>query len=92
MGRLLRRHGAFLLLWAAACVTMLRFAWGEGIATVSDDSVSYLVLAQSFAGDASPSNVPAMVSFVPDSVAVTAPTPVTLGDAAATGTGESRPL
>jgi hypothetical protein len=33
-----------------------------------------------------------MVSFIPDSVAVTDPTPVTLGDAAATGTGESRPL
>ena len=44
------------------------------------------------AGDASPSNVPAMVSFVPVSVAVTDPTPVTVGDAAATGTGDSRPL
>src|SRR5262245_47601706 len=43
------------------------------------------------AAEARPSNVPAIVSFVPLSVAVTDPTPVTFGEAAATGTGDSRP-
>jgi hypothetical protein len=36
--------------------------------------------------------VPAIDSFVALSVAVTLPTPVTVGEAAATGTGERRPL
>jgi len=47
------RHAAFLLLLAAFAPLALHFGWHDGIATVSDDSVSYLTLAHWLAGDAS---------------------------------------
>src|SRR6185503_13556560 len=50
---ILRRHGAFLLLLAAFAPLVLHFGWHPGIATVSDDSVSYLTLARWIAGDTS---------------------------------------
>ncbi|HEX4780616.1 MAG TPA: hypothetical protein VH301_07675 [Usitatibacter sp.] len=49
----LKRYGVFLLLLAAFTPLMLRFGWHREIATVSDDSVSYLTLARWLAGDTS---------------------------------------
>lgn len=45
----LRRHAAFLVLLALAAPAILAFAWQPDIATVGDDSVSYLLLAQHIA-------------------------------------------
>ena len=55
-GRLafLRRHAAFALLLAVAAPAMLAFAWQRSIATFSDDSVSYLLLAQHIAPGTAP--------------------------------------
>jgi hypothetical protein len=44
----------FLALLAVALPAMLWFAWHRGLATTGDDSVSYLVQARVFAGNAGP--------------------------------------
>ena len=46
----MRRHWALAVLLACATPLLLAFAWQEGLASVSDDSASYLVLAQAIAG------------------------------------------
>jgi hypothetical protein len=46
---LLRRHAAFLALLAIAAPAIVAFAWQRDIATIGDDSVSYLLLAQHIA-------------------------------------------
>jgi hypothetical protein len=45
-----RRHWALAVLLACTTPLLLAFAWQEGLASVSDDSASYLVLAQAIAG------------------------------------------
>jgi hypothetical protein len=50
----LRRHAPFALLLAVVLPLTLRFAWHPGLASIGDDSVSYLLLAQALAGNASP--------------------------------------
>ena len=45
----LRARAAFLVLMALAAPLMFAFAWQDGIATIADDSVSYLLLARHFA-------------------------------------------
>jgi len=45
-----KRHWALAALLACATALLLAFAWQEGLASVSDDSASYLVLAQAIAG------------------------------------------
>lgn len=51
---LLRKHAAFAFVLAVATVLMLHFAWHPGLASLGDDSVGYLTLAQWLAGTASP--------------------------------------
>ncbi|HET7731381.1 MAG TPA: hypothetical protein VFK48_15235 [Usitatibacter sp.] len=51
---LLRSHWGFFLLAAVAVPLIGAFCWHDGIATIGDDSVSYLVLARHFAGEAGP--------------------------------------
>ena len=46
----MKRHWALAALLACATALLLAFAWQEGLASVSDDSASYLVLAQAMAG------------------------------------------
>ena len=46
---LLRAHAAFLVLLAIAAPAIVAFAWQPDIATIGDDSVSYLLLAQHIA-------------------------------------------
>ncbi|HUQ27384.1 MAG TPA: hypothetical protein VM051_02265 [Usitatibacter sp.] len=48
----LARHWGALLLLAAAAPLMVAFTWQHGIASMSDDSVSYLVLARWMDGTA----------------------------------------
>ena len=48
--RLLRSHWGFFLLLAAAAPATAFFCWQDGIASMGDDSVSYLLLARHFAG------------------------------------------
>jgi len=50
----LRRHIAFALLLLVAGAAMVAFAWQRSIATIGDDSVSYLLLAQHIAPDTPP--------------------------------------
>ena len=50
----LRRHAPLALLLAVVLPLTLRFAWHPGLASIGDDSVSYLLLAQALAGNASP--------------------------------------
>jgi hypothetical protein len=45
-----RRHWALAALLACATPLLLAFVWQEGLASVGDDSASYLVLAQALAG------------------------------------------
>jgi len=54
-----RRHWALAALLACATPLLLAFAWQGGLASVSDDSASYLVLAQAIAG-----NNPAVLPWV----------------------------
>ncbi len=46
LGRAVRRHAAFAALLAVALPWIIRFAHGPGIASIGDDSVSYLLLAR----------------------------------------------
>lgn len=50
----LRKHLPFALLMLAAAPLTLYFVWHPGLASVGDDSVGYLILAQHLAGNASP--------------------------------------
>jgi hypothetical protein len=50
----LRRHGALAALLACAAPLILAFVRQPGLASVGDDSASYLVLAQHFAGLGTP--------------------------------------
>jgi hypothetical protein len=49
-----RRHLPFALLMLAVAPLTLHFVWHAGLASIGDDSVSYLILAQHLAGNASP--------------------------------------
>jgi hypothetical protein len=51
---LLRRHWAFALLLGAVAALMLHFVWHPGLASIGDDSVSYVLLARHLAGTAGP--------------------------------------
>ncbi|MEO5693173.1 MAG: hypothetical protein ABIQ72_08625 [Usitatibacter sp.] len=53
----MRRHWAIAALLALAAALLVAFAWQEGLASLSDDSASYMVLAQAIAG-ANPAIVP----------------------------------
>lgn len=53
----MRRHWAITALLALATALFVAFAWQEGLASLSDDSASYMVLAQALAG-ANPAIVP----------------------------------
>ena len=46
----MKRHWALAALLACATPLLLAFAWQEGLASVGDDSASYLVLAQAITG------------------------------------------
>ncbi len=50
----IRRHWGFLLVLAVAVPCVAAFCWQDGVASVGDDSLSYLLLARHFAGDAGP--------------------------------------
>lgn len=50
----LRKHAAFLVLLLVVAPLMVSFTAHDGIATVGDDSVSYLTLARNLAGTAGP--------------------------------------
>jgi len=48
------RHAIFAFVFVPAAGLMLHFAWHHGLASLGDDSVGYLTLAQWIAGSASP--------------------------------------
>jgi hypothetical protein len=50
----LRKHSAILLLLLVAAPLTLHFVWHRGLASIGDDSVSYLILARWIAGSADP--------------------------------------
>jgi type IV secretory pathway VirB3-like protein len=50
----LRSHLPFALLMLVAAPLTLHFVWHAGLASVGDDSVGYLILAQHLAGNAGP--------------------------------------